>query len=170
MGLTQISFDFEAPKETPPPVEKAVKPEKAASPVVEVKPRTSSTRGRKSLKEAAAIADTVEIPPDEQLFAKMYYTMGEVAEMFKANLSLIRLWENEFDVLKPRKNRKGDRLFRPEDVKSLQLIHHLLRERKYTMQGAKEFLKKNTKAAEKFELIEDLKKLRDFLNELKAGL
>ncbi len=169
MALTQIAFDFDAPLETPPPVGKVVKPEKTvSSPVKEEKPR--SARGRKSLKEAAALAGTIEVPPDELLFSKMYYSMGEVAEMFKANLSLIRLWENEFDVLKPKKNRKGDRLFRPEDVKSLQLIHHLLRERKYTMQGAKEFLKNNSKAAEKFELIEDLKKLRDFLNELKAGL
>ncbi|HMW25660.1 MAG TPA: MerR family transcriptional regulator, partial [Ferruginibacter sp.] len=83
---------------------------------------------------------------------------------------LIRLWENEFDILKPRKNGKGDRLFRPEDVKNLKLIFHLLRERKYTMEGAREFLKQNKRAEEKFALIESLKKLKGFLQELKAGL
>ncbi len=169
MALSQISFDFDAPQDIPSP-KKTVKAAAPVNTAGEAKPRTASTRGRKSLKDAAAMADNTAIPPDEQLFAKMYYSMSEVALMFRVNLSLIRLWENEFDVLKPRKNRKGDRLFRPEDIKSLQLIHHLLRERKYTMQGAKEFLKNNRKATEKFELIEGLNRLKDFLNELKAGL
>ena len=90
--------------------------------------------------------------------------------MFKVNQSLIRLWENEFDVLKPKKNGKGDRLFRPEDIKNIQLIYHLMRERKYTMEGAKEFIRNNKKADEKFAMIESLKKLKGFLNELKANL
>lgn len=122
------------------------------------------------LKEMDAGADLIEIPADEILFQKSYYTIGTVAEMFKVNQSLIRLWENEFDILKPRKNGKGDRLFRPEDVKNLKLIFHLLRERKYTMEGAREFLKQNKRAEEKFALIESLKKLKGFLQELKAGL
>ena len=86
------------------------------------------------------------------------------------NQSLIRYWENEFDILKPRKNGKGDRLFRPEDIKNLKLIYHLLRERKYTLEGAKDFLKQNKRADEKFVLIESLKKLKGFLHELKADL
>jgi DNA-binding transcriptional MerR regulator len=90
--------------------------------------------------------------------------------MFKVNHSLIRFWENEFDILKPKKNGKGDRFFRPEDVKNLKLIYHLLRERKYTIEGAKEFLKNNKYAEKKFEIIESLKNLRGFLFELKAGL
>jgi len=93
-----------------------------------------------------------------------------VADMFKVNQSLLRFWENEFDILKPRKNGKGDRLFRPEDVKNIKLIYHLLRERKYTMEGAKDFLKKNKKAEENFAMIESLKQLKGFLNELKANL
>ncbi|HMZ99869.1 MAG TPA: MerR family transcriptional regulator, partial [Ferruginibacter sp.] len=129
-----------------------------------------TTRGRMRLKEMDAGADLIEIPEDEILFQKSYYTIGTVAEMFKVNQSLIRLWENEFDILKPRKNGKGDRLFRPEDVKNLKLIFHLLRERKYTMEGAREFLKQNKRAEEKFALIESLKKLKGFLQELKAGL
>ncbi|MCB0710318.1 MAG: MerR family transcriptional regulator [Chitinophagaceae bacterium] len=123
-----------------------------------------------SLKEKDAGTDLIEIPADEILFEKKYYAIGIVADMFKVNQSLIRFWENEFDILKPRKNGKGDRLFRPEDIKNLKLIYHLLRERKYTMEGAKEFLKQNKRAEEKFELIESLKKLKGFLNELKAGL
>ena len=122
------------------------------------------------LKEMNAGTDLIEIPEDEILFQKSYYTIGTVAEMFKVNQSLIRLWEKEFDILKPRKNGKGDRLFRPEDVKNLKLIFHLLRERKYTMEGAREFLKQNKRAEEKFALIESLKKLKGFLQELKAGL
>jgi DNA-binding transcriptional MerR regulator len=90
--------------------------------------------------------------------------------MFKVNQSQIRLWENEFDVLKPKKNGKGDRMFRPEDIKTLQMIHHLIREKKYTMEGAKEFFKLNKTAEEKAALIEALKKLKFFIHELKASL
>ena len=123
-----------------------------------------------SLKEADTGVDLIEVPEDEILFQKKYYAIGVVSDMFKVNQSLIRFWENEFDILKPRKNGKGDRLFRPEDIKNLKLIYHLLRERKYTMEGAKEYLKQNKKAEEKFALIESLQKLTGFLNELKADL
>ena len=117
-----------------------------------------------------ATVDLIDVPADEELFTKSYYTIGKVATMFKVNQSLIRFWENEFDVLKPKKNGKGDRLFRPEDVKNLKLIYTLLRERKYTLEGAKDFIKKNKKVDEKFEMIEKLKKLKSFLLELKATL
>ena len=90
--------------------------------------------------------------------------------MFKVNQSLIRYWEKEFDILKPKKNGKGDRHFRPEDVKNLKLIYQLLRERKYTIEGAKEFLKKNKNAEMKFAMVESLKKIKSFLHELKANL
>ena len=123
-----------------------------------------------SLKESDTGADLIEVPEDEILFQKKYYAIGLVADMFKMNQSLIRFWENEFDILKPRKNGKGDRLFRPEDIKNLKLIYHLLRERKYTMEGAKEYLKQNKRAEEKFALIESLQKLKGLLNELKADL
>jgi hypothetical protein len=91
--------------------------------------KTKSTRGRKSVKEMSEGVALIEVPEDDILFQKMYYTIGKVADMFKVNQSLIRLWENEFDVLKPKKNGKGDRLFRPEDIKNIQLIYHLMRER-----------------------------------------
>ena len=115
-------------------------------------------------------AGLVDVPEDDILFSKQYYSIGAVADMFKLNISLIRFWENEFDILKPRKNGKGDRLFRPEDIKNLKIIHHLLREKKYTIDGAKDFLKSNARAAENFQRIEQLKQVRSFLLELKAGL
>jgi len=129
-----------------------------------------SGRGRMRLSDMDVMVDLVEVPEDELLFQKSYYGISEVSNMFKVNISLIRFWENEFDILKPKKNGKGDRLFRPEDVKNLQLIYHLLREKKYTIEGARDFLKKNKKAEETFELIESLKKTKAFLLDLKANL
>jgi len=128
-------------------------------------------RGRKSLKEMTEEAELVNVPEDDILFRKQYYSIGEVAEMFKVNTSLLRYWETEFDVLKPRKNRKGDRFFRPEDIKNLQLIYHLLRQRKYTIEGAKDYLKYNkARSQQQFELFQRLQKIRTFLLELKASL
>jgi DNA-binding transcriptional MerR regulator len=90
--------------------------------------------------------------------------------MFGVNTSLIRFWENEFDILEPRKNRKGDRFFKPSDVKNLQLIHDLLRRRKFTIEGAKDYLKKNKQADERYGMIQSLQRIRSFLLELKAHL
>lgn len=132
--------------------------------------RGPSKRGRKSLKQVAAEADLIEIPEDEVLFSKQYYTMGEVSEMFHVNQSLLRFWETEFDILQPRKNKKGDRYFRPVDIKHLHLIYHLLRQKKYTIEGAKEFLKNNKKAEERFEMIQRLQQVKAFLQEMKAQL
>ncbi|MFT3909951.1 MAG: MerR family transcriptional regulator [Ferruginibacter sp.] len=129
-----------------------------------------SQRGRMKLSDMSASAELVEVPEDKVLFEKRYYSIGAVSDMFKVNQSLIRFWENEFTILKPKKNAKGDRFFRPEDVKNLKLIYHLLRERKYTIEGAKEFLKKSKNADKKFEMIESLKDLKSFLFELKANL
>ena len=129
-----------------------------------------STRGRMKLSDMDVLVDLVEVPDDEILFQKRYYPISAVSDMFKVNISLIRFWENEFTILKPKKNGKGDRLFRPEDIKNLQMIYHLLREKKYTIDGAKDFLKKNKKADETFELIDSLKKTKAFLLDLKANL
>jgi DNA-binding transcriptional MerR regulator len=129
-----------------------------------------STRGRKSLKALDAEADLVSIPADEILFQRQYYSIGEVAEMFRVNQSLLRFWENEFDIIQPRENRKGDRHFRPIDIKNLELIYDLLRRRKLTIEGAKGFLKKNKKAKENFELIQSLQEVRGYLLEIKAAL
>lgn len=119
---------------------------------------------------APASSEDLSIPTDEVLNEKLYYPISEVANMFKVNISLLRFWEKEFDILKPRKNRKGDRLFRPEDIRNLKMIHFLLKEKGYTIKGAKAFIKKGKKADVKFEAIESLKKLRSMLIELKSGL
>ena len=132
--------------------------------------KPKSPRGRKSLKEAETSLDRVDVPEDEILFQKQYYSIGEVANMFGVNTSLVRFWENEFDVLEPRKNRKGDRFFKPSDIKNLQLIYDLLRRRKFTIEGAKDYLKKNKQADEKYSMIQSLQRLRSFLLELKAHL
>lgn len=175
MALSQITFDFGLPEPEPKQVPKKKAVKKKAAPVVEPQVQSSapikkSTRGRKSVKENSLTVDLVRIPEDDELFRKAYYPIGDVAEMFKVNASLIRFWENEFEILKPRKNGKGDRLFRPEDVKNLKLIHHLLRERKYTIDGARDFLKNNKKVNEKFEMINALQKLKSFLLEIKTSL
>jgi DNA-binding transcriptional MerR regulator len=133
-------------------------------------PKTKGTRGRKSIKENEADQENVAVPPDEILFKKHYYSIGEVAQMFGVNTSLIRYWENEFDILEPRKNRKGDRFFKPADIKNLQLIYDLLRRRKFTLDGAKDFLKRSKQADEKYALIQSLQRLKGFLQEVKAHL
>jgi DNA-binding transcriptional MerR regulator len=74
---------------------------------------------------------------------KLYYPIGEVAEMFDVSSSLIRYWEKEFDILKPRKNKKGNRLFTKVDIENLKIIFHLVKERGYTLEGAKQKLKDN---------------------------
>jgi DNA-binding transcriptional MerR regulator len=130
-----------------------------------------SKRGRKSFKEINLDVALLDIPDDETLSQKQYYSITEVAEWFHVNASLIRFWEKEFDILNPRKNRKGDRMFRPEDVKNLRIIYYLLRQQKYSMEGAKQFLKDNHKRAEmQTQLVETLTKFRSFLLELRANL
>ena len=181
-SLSQITFDFAAPEpvaappiiaeenKIPATVENGVlediipeEPEAAFAP----KP---SGRGRKSQKTFAAEAGLVNIPEDDVLFQKQYYAIGEVSQMFRVNASLLRFWESEFDIIKPRKNRKGDRHFRPVDIKNLQLIYDLLRRRKLTIEGAKDFLKNNKKSQERFVMIQSLQKIKSFLLEIKAAL
>lgn len=126
-------------------------------------------RGRKALN--APFDRQVLKEVREKELHKQYYGIGEVAKMFHVNASLIRYWENEFEILKPKKNRKGDRLFRPEDIRNIQLIYHLLRERKYTIEGVRKKLKEDKKATEKnFEMVQSLQNVRQFLVELKEGL
>ncbi len=141
--------------------------------IAEKKSRKKSLgkRGRKSFKQIDSELELVNLPDDEELFSKQYYAISKVAEWFGVNTSLIRFWENEFDILKPRKNRKGDRLFRPEDVKNLQLIYQLLRNKKYTIEGAKEHIKAHKKKADiQLQLSQTLQKFKGFLLEMKANL
>jgi DNA-binding transcriptional MerR regulator len=102
---------------------------------------------------------------------RIYYSIGEVAKMFNVNASLIRFWEKEFDVIKPHKNKKGSRFFTPQDVDNFHLIFHLVKERGYTLQGAREKLKDNPEDVQRnFEIIKSLDKIRDFLISLKKEL
>jgi DNA-binding transcriptional MerR regulator len=135
-------------------------------------PSGSATGGRgRKIVEDDGISGIVNVPADEELFKRQYYSMREVADMFGANQSQIRFWENEFDILQPKKNKKGDRYFRPQDVKNLVLIHHLLRQRRFTIEGAKEYLKRHSsRAADTFQAIQSLEKLKAFLVEMKASL
>ncbi|MGN6211744.1 MerR family transcriptional regulator [Parafilimonas sp.] len=152
------------------------KPKEQTKPVQLIKPLSKnaeqpSKRGRKSLKEINLDVALLEIPEDEILFQKQYYSISEVAQWFNMKPSLLRFWENEFDILKPRKNKKGDRLFRPEDVKNLRLIYYLLRQQKYSVEGARQYLKDNQKkAAMQVQLVESLTKFRSFLLELRTNL
>lgn len=106
------------------------------------------------------------LPPE-----KLYYTIGEVARMLNVSTSQIRFWENEFDIIKPAKNKKGNRLFRPEDVKNLHTIYHLVKERGFTLQGARTKLAQNKEdTIDKAEVVRSLKKIRSFLEDLKSTL
>jgi len=99
---------------------------------------------------------------------KLYYTIGEVAKMFKVNTSLIRYWEKEFDIIKPHKNKKGNRLFTPQDVNNFHIIYYLVKERGMTLAGAKKKLKENKEDAEhNFEVVKKLKDIKQLLEELK---
>ncbi|MEI6189116.1 MAG: MerR family transcriptional regulator [Chitinophagia bacterium] len=128
-------------------------------------------RGRKSFASMDADMGKVNIPSAEILEKKLYYPIGEVAHWFNVNTSLIRYWEKEFKQIQPRKTRKGDRLFRVQDIEFLKQIHYLLREKKYSIDGAKTYLKNNKEKAEKnIALLNSLKNLRGFLVSIKENL
>lgn len=174
--LTQITFEFESlPEKEALAAEPAVAHVAPKSEILEkaetvTDNKIKTARGRRSLKQVSITADLINVPGDEELFKKQYYSIGEVAAMFRENQSLIRYWETEFDILQPRKNRKGDRFFRPVDIKNLVMIYDLLRRRKFTIEGAKDYLRKNKNAEEKFAMIQSLEKIKSFFLELKATL
>ncbi len=102
---------------------------------------------------------------------KRYYAIGELAKAFNVNVSLIRFWDHEFDILKPKKNAKGNRMFTQEDLKNIQLIYHLVKERGFTLDGAKNYLKeKNKMVFDKFELVKRLENIKQTLLQMKSEL
>lgn len=103
---------------------------------------------------------------------KLYYSMGEVAEMFDVNPSLIRHWESKFDCVKPHKNKKGNRMFSPQDVEKLKLIYHLVKERGMTLEGANKVLKRrsDSELSREMELLERLQRIRASLVEVREEL
>ena len=102
---------------------------------------------------------------------KLYYTIGEVAKIFDVNTSLIRYWENEFNIIKPKKNKKGNRMFTNKDIDNFHLIFHLVKERGMTLKGAKLKLKENKDdTVNNFEVIKTLKGIKEQLLEIKEVL
>ena len=111
------------------------------------------------------------MPYKEKPIEKLYYSIGEVADVFDVNISLLRFWEKEFDILKPKKNKKGNRLFTAKDIDNLKIIYHLVKERGYTLEGAKKKLKENKEdTINNVEIVNRLKEIRQFLVELKDEL
>jgi len=107
----------------------------------------------------------------EKEIEKLYYSIGEVADVFNVAPSLIRFWESEFDIIKPKKNRKGNRQFTREDIDNVRTIYHLVKEKGFTLQGAKEMLRNDSQAVkDKMEMIDSLKRVRSFLLELREKL
>lgn len=111
------------------------------------------------------------MPYKEKSIEKLYYSIGEVAKTFDVKVSLIRFWENEFDILKPKKNKKGNRLFTPADIDNIRIIHHLVKERGFTLEGAKKKLNENKEdTVNSVEIVSKLKEIRQFLINLSQEL
>ncbi|AYA36307.1 MerR family transcriptional regulator [Hymenobacter oligotrophus] len=111
------------------------------------------------------------MPYKERDIEKQYYTIGEVAAQFDVAPSLIRFWETEFDDLKPRKSKKGNRLYSPQDIEIFRTIYHLVKERGYTIPGAREIMKqRGPQLKEKVDVIHSLEKVRNFLVSLRKEL
>lgn len=111
------------------------------------------------------------MPYKEKKVEKLYYSIGEVAEMLEVPVSTVRFWENEFDILKPMKNKKGNRLFTPADIKNLKIIHHLLKEEGMTLSGVKKKLTGRWDETDyKFEINEALLKIKGILLDIKDSI
>jgi DNA-binding transcriptional MerR regulator len=111
------------------------------------------------------------MPYKEKKVEKLYYSIGEVARMFNVNASLIRFWEKEFDIIKPKKNKKGNRFFTKQDIDNFNLIFHLVKERGLTLAGAKKKLRENREdAINNFEVVKTLNEIKNVLLEIKESL
>ncbi len=111
------------------------------------------------------------MPYKESKVEKLYYSIGEVAKIFNVNTSLIRFWEKEFDIIKPKKNKKGNRFFTKQDIDHFHLIYHLVKERGMTLNGAKKKLKENKDdTLNNFEVIKSLNEIKNLLIEIKETL
>lgn len=111
------------------------------------------------------------MPDHKPAIEKHYYSIGEVAEMFGVNTSLIRYWENEFDNIKPYKNKKGNRMFTKEDIEQVKLVYYLVKERGMTLKGAQQKIKDNKNSAlQEQQIVARLKLIREMLIEIKEEL
>ena len=111
------------------------------------------------------------MPYKERTIEKQYFTIGEVAAQFKVAESLVRFWETEFDELKPRRSKKGNRLYTPQDIDTFRTIFHLVKERGYTIPGAREMLRqKGPQLKDKIDAAQAIERVRAFLVSLKKEL
>ncbi|MFP4059128.1 MAG: MerR family transcriptional regulator [bacterium] len=111
------------------------------------------------------------MPYKEKKVEKLYFSIGEVAGMFDVNTSLIRYWEKEFDVIKPKKNKKGNRFFTQADIDNFNLIYHLVKEKGMTLKGAQKKLKENREdTLNNFAVIKTLKEIKEILLEIKEEI
>lgn len=111
------------------------------------------------------------MPYKEKKVEKLYYSIGEVADMFGVNTSLIRFWEKNFSIIKPKKNKKGNRLFTKADIQNFKVIFHLVKEQRLTLEGARKKLAENKKETiNDFEAIDSLKRIKNMLLEVKEML
>ena len=111
------------------------------------------------------------MPYKEKPIVKQYYSIGEVGQMFDVAPSLLRYWEQEFELLRPRKTQGGTRRYSLKDIDLFKLIFHLVKERGYTLEGAREMLKHNTaQQRERLEIIRKLERVKKFLEEIKEQL
>ncbi len=111
------------------------------------------------------------MPYKEREINKLYYTMGEVTAMFEVNASQIRFYEREFDILQPKKNKKGNRLFTQDDIANLKIIFNLVKDKGYTLQGARDYLRANkNEVKENQRVIDSLEKLKGFLLDVRDNL
>lgn len=111
------------------------------------------------------------MPYREKPVEKLYYSIGETAKMLNVPVSTIRFWENEFDILKPMKNKKGNRMFTPTDIRNLKIIHHLVKEEGMTLPGAKKRLSENREETDyKYEINESLLKIKSLLLDLRDNI
>ena len=107
----------------------------------------------------------------EPQIEKLYYTIGETAKMLNVPVSTVRFWENEFDILKPKKNKKGNRLFTQQDIKNLKIIHRLVKVEGLTLEGAKKRMSgKWDETNYKFEVTESLQKIKTILLEIRDNI
>ncbi|HZL76905.1 MAG TPA: MerR family transcriptional regulator [Bacteroidales bacterium] len=111
------------------------------------------------------------MPYIEKPVEKLYYSIGETAKMLNVPVSTVRFWENEFDILKPMKNKKGNRMFTPGDIKNLKIIYHLLKEERMTLPGAKKRLSGKWEETQyKYEINESLQKIKGLLLDLRDNI
>lgn len=111
------------------------------------------------------------MPYKKKAIEKLYYSIGEVAKQFEVNVSLIRFWEKEFEILTPKKNKKGNRMFTQKDLENIKIIHHLVKERGFTLEGAKKKLLENKEdTVNSVEIVSRLKKIKHFLLDLSQEL